>query len=68
MCGRWMRGYIPDVFKQSHQTIAELILQLSEGARNSLKAGYPMKELEYAWNAKLQELNYEYIPIPLEKA
>lgn len=56
-----VRTHLPSATKHTHRTIAQLMSELTNNARECLKSGMRVQDVEDAWDAKLQEINYSFL-------
>lgn len=58
---RLVRAMLPGVVKEYHRKVGGLVAQLSYHAKECLKAGVPIQDIEDSWDLALQEENYTYL-------
>lgn len=58
---RQLVTHIPMMYQQHHRRLTEILCKLSNNARECLKAGIKIQDIEDAWDLALQEANYSFL-------
>lgn len=53
--------HIPAIYQERHRKLTEILCKLSNNARECLKAGIKIQDVEDAWDLALQEANYSFL-------